>query len=57
VNRLFFEQSQRGLAAVGFEADKAQRLADSNAELADALFIVNDQEADAEVFPVESGLA
>ena len=55
VNRLLFEQSQSGFAAVGFEADEAQRFADGNAELADALLIVDDQETNAEVFPVESG--
>ena len=57
MNRLLLEQGQSGFAAVGFEADEAQRLADRNAELADALLIVDDQETNAKVFPVESGLA
>ncbi len=50
MNRLLFEQCQSGLAAIGFEADEAQGFADRDAELADALLVVNDQETNAKVF-------
>ena len=50
MNRLLFEQGQSGLAAIGFEADKAQSFAHGDAELADALLVVDDQQTDAEVF-------
>jgi hypothetical protein len=56
VNRLLFEQSQGGLTAVGFEADEAEGFAHGDAELADTLLIVDDQETDAEVFSAQSGL-
>ena len=57
VNRLLFQQGQSGFAAVGFEADEAQSFADRNAELANALLIVDDQETDAEVVSTQSDLA
>ena len=50
VNGLLFEQRQRRLAAFGFQADKAQSFADRDAEFADALLVVDDQQADAEIF-------
>ena len=52
VNRLLFEQGQRGFAAIGFETDESQSFAHGDAELADALLVVDDQHADAKVFPV-----
>jgi hypothetical protein len=57
VNRLFLEQGQGGLAAVGFETDEPKGFADGDAELADALLVVDDQETDAEVFSIEIGSA
>ncbi len=56
VNRLLFEQGQSGLAAIGFEADEAQGFAHGDAELADGLLVVDDQETDAEIFLVRAGL-
>jgi hypothetical protein len=50
VDGLIFEQLQSGLAAIGFEADKAQGFADRYAKLPDTLFIVDDQETNAEFF-------
>ena len=47
---LFFEQGQGGFAAVGFHADEAQGFAHGHAQLADALLVVNDQEANSQVF-------
>jgi len=46
VRGLFLEQGQRGLAAVGFHAGKAQRLAYGHAQPADALLVVHNQQAD-----------
>ena len=46
VRGLFFEQGQGRLSAVGLHADKPEGLAHGHAELADALLVVNDQEAD-----------
>jgi hypothetical protein len=57
VNGLLFEQSQSGLAAIGLEADEAQGFAHGDAELADALLVIDDKKADAEVFSIQSGLA
>jgi hypothetical protein len=57
VNRLLFEQDQGGVAAFGFEADETQGLAHGDAELADALLVVDDQETDAKVFAAQSGSA
>jgi hypothetical protein len=57
VNGLLLQQRQGGLAAVGLEADEAQSFAHGNAEFADALLIVDDQETDAEVFSIQIGPA
>jgi hypothetical protein len=45
LRRLFFQQSQCGLAVVGLKAGKAQPLPYRHAEFADALLIINDQQA------------
>ena len=50
VDRLLFQQGQRGLAAFGFQTDKTQGLADRDAELADTLLVVDDQQTDAKIF-------
>src|SRR5580658_3691027 len=47
---LFFEQRQRRLAAFRFQTDEAQRLAHGHAEFADALLVVDDQQANAKIF-------
>src|SRR5690348_9131015 len=47
---LLLEKRKSRLAALRLEADKTQGLADRNAELANALLIVNDQQANAEIF-------
>ncbi len=47
---LLFEKCQRGLAALRFQADKAKGLADGDAEFADTLLVVDDQQANAEIF-------
>ena len=54
VHRLLFEQGQRGFAAIRFETDETQSFAHGHAELADALFIVDHQQPDAEFFFAES---
>ena len=43
VHRLLFEQGQRRLAALGFKADESQSFAHGDAELADALLVIDDQ--------------
>ncbi len=48
VDGLLLEQAEGGFAAIGFEADKTQSLADGHAELADALIVVDYEQADAE---------
>src|SRR5579883_889609 len=50
VGRLFLEPGQSGLAAGGFQAYKAQGLPHGDAQAADALLVVNNQQADAKVF-------
>src|SRR5258707_7389114 len=50
VRRLLFEQGQSRLPAVGLHADKPEGLAHGHAELADALLVIDDQEADSQVF-------
>ena len=49
VDGLFLEQGEGGVAALGFEAEEAERLADGHAEAADGLLVVDDQQSDAEV--------
>jgi len=49
VGGLLFEQGQGGVAAFGLHADEAQRFADRNTEFADALLVVDDEQAGAEV--------
>ncbi len=49
VGGLLLEQGESGIAAVGFKTDEAQSFADGDAELADALLIVHDQQTDAEL--------
>ena len=49
VHRLLFEQGQRRFAAFRFQADETQGLAHGDAEFADALLVVDDQQADAEI--------
>ena len=46
VRGLFFEQGQGRLAAVGFHADEPEAFAHGHAELANALLVVDNQEAD-----------
>jgi hypothetical protein len=52
---LLFEQIESGFAALGLDADEAESFAHGHAELADALLIVNDQEADAKLFVAQRG--
>ena len=52
VHGLLFEQGEGSVAALGFEAGEAERLADGDAEAADGLLVVDDQQADAEVVSV-----
>jgi hypothetical protein len=52
VDRLLFEESKSGLAAISFEADETQGLTHGDAELADALLVVDDQQTNAKFFSV-----
>ncbi len=52
VDGLLLEQCQRGLPAFRFQADKSESLADRDAEFADTLLVVDDQQANAKVFSV-----
>jgi hypothetical protein len=54
VNRLLFEQGQSGIATLGFEADETQGFAHGNAQLANALLVVDNQQSNAKVFPAQS---
>src|ERR1700674_3384436 len=47
---LLFEQRQCRFPAFRFQADKAERLADGDAEFTDALLVVDDQHANAKIF-------
>ncbi len=55
MNWLLFEQGQSGLSTIGFKADEAESFAHSDAQLANALLVVDDQQTDAKVFLVELG--
>ena len=46
---LFVEQGESGVGVLGFEAIQAQRLGDGDAEAADGLLVIDNQQADAEV--------
>ena len=50
VRRLLFEQGQSRVAAISLHADKAEAFAHGHTELADTLLIIDDQEADSQVF-------
>ena len=50
VRGMFFQQSQRGFAAVGFQAGKPQRFAYGHAEFADTLLVIHHQQTDSKVF-------
>src|ERR1700733_5859086 len=50
MRRLFFEKRQRRLAAFRLKTHIAESLADGSAEFTDALFVVDDQQADAKIF-------
>ncbi len=56
VDGLLFEQGQGGFAAIGFETDEAEALADGDAEFADGLLVIDDEEAHAELFPAQIAL-
>ena len=49
VDGLLFEQRHRGIATFGFEAGKAERLTDGDAEASDGLLVIDNQQAYAEV--------
>ena len=42
-------RARAALAALGFEAEEAERLADGDAEAADGLLVIDNQQSDAEV--------
>ena len=46
---LFLQERERGLPALRFQTDKSERFADGDAEFADTLLVVDDQEANAKV--------
>ena len=50
VRGLLFEQGERRLAAVGFQADEPQGFAHGHAETADALLVIDNQKTDSKVF-------
>ena len=50
VYRLLFEKSQCRLATLSFQTHKAESLADGDAEFADALLVIDDQQTDTEIF-------
>ncbi len=50
VDGLLLEQCQRRLPALRFQADEAQGLADGDAQFANALLVVDDQQSNAEIF-------
>ena len=50
VDGLLFEQRQRRLPAFRLQADEAESLADGDAEFADTLLVVDDQQANAKIF-------
>ena len=57
VHRLLFEQGQGRLATIGFQTDEPQRFTHGDAELADALLIVDDEQTDAKVVLTQRQLA
>src|SRR5216683_761249 len=56
VHGLFFEQGEGSVAALGFEAEETERFADGNAEAADGLLVIDNQQSDAEVLSHEAAL-
>src|SRR5258708_2820274 len=44
VDRLLFQQRERGFAAIGFEADESEGFAHGYTQFADALLIIDDQQ-------------
>ena len=52
-NRLLFQQRESGFATLGFEANEAKSFAHGDAELADTLIVVDNQQANAKVFSVQ----
>ena len=53
---LLVEHGQGRIAAFGLQTGKAQRLADGHAEAADGLFVVHDQQTNAEIFAHNTAL-
>src|SRR5713226_2654816 len=53
---LFLEQSEGSIATLGFEAGKAERLADGHAKAADGLLVIDNQQTDTEVMSHEAAL-
>ena len=50
VHGLFFEQREGGFSTIGFDANEAQGFAYGHAELANGLFVIDNQQPDAEFF-------
>ena len=47
---LLFEQREGGIATIGFQANEAQGLTHGDAQLANGLLVIDDQQANAKIF-------